>query len=172
MRLTRYTDYALRVLLYLGTRPDAVCSISEMARAYGISQNHLMKVVHDLGKAGYVSSVRGRFGGICLARSAAEINVGELVRHTEDDFDLVDCPSCVIAPACGLSSVLSDALRAFMAVLDGRSLADLLAERQAAMALLLGHAALPPRAGEVGGLSRDGELHRTAKRLKREAASD
>lgn len=128
LRLTRYTDFSLRVLLYLGAKPDAVCAISEIAHAYNISQNHLMKVVHGLGKAGYVSSVRGRFGGIRLARPASQINIGELVRHTEDDFDLVDCPSCIIAPACGLSSSLSDALRAFMAVLDARSLADLLAD--------------------------------------------
>lgn len=168
MRLTRYTDYALRVLMYLGAKPDAVCSISEIARAYGISQNHLMKVVHDLGKAGYVSSVRGRYGGIRLARPAVQINVGELVRHTEDDFDLVDCPSCVIAPACGLSATLSDALRAFMAVLDGRSLADLVRDRQAAMARLLGHAPMVPRVPEPASPAPDGALHRTAQRLKRE----
>jgi Rrf2 family transcriptional regulator, nitric oxide-sensitive transcriptional repressor len=142
VRLTRYTDYAMRVLLYLGAKPDEVCAISEIARAYNISQNHLMKVVHDLGKAGYVSSVRGRFGGIRLARPAAQINVGELVRHTEDDFDLVDCPSCIIAPACGLSVSLAEALRAFMEVLDSRSLADILADRQAALSRLLGSA--PP----------------------------
>jgi Rrf2 family nitric oxide-sensitive transcriptional repressor len=138
MRLTRYTDYALRVLIYLGARPDDLCSIAEIARGYGISQNHLMKVVHDLGKAGYVAGTRGRFGGIRLARPAAEINVGALVRLTEDDFDLVECGSCVIAPACGLSTCLDDALRAFMAVLDARSLADLLTERQDALARFLG----------------------------------
>jgi Rrf2 family transcriptional regulator, nitric oxide-sensitive transcriptional repressor len=126
MKLTRYTDYALRVLLYLSARPERLCSISEMSRSYGISQNHLMKVVHDLGKAGFVASARGRLGGIRLARPPEEIIIGSVVRHTEDGFDLVDCGSCIIAPACGLTGVLREALDAFMAVLDSHTLADLL----------------------------------------------
>jgi Rrf2 family transcriptional regulator, nitric oxide-sensitive transcriptional repressor len=131
MRLTRYTDYAMRVLLYLGARPERLCSIAEIAGAYGISQNHLMKVVNDLARAGYVASVRGRSGGIRLGAPAGEINVGTVVRHTEDDFRLADCPSCVIAPACGLQGALNEALAAFMAVLDRYTLADLLAKRDA-----------------------------------------
>ncbi|MGV3479215.1 MAG: Rrf2 family transcriptional regulator [Sphingobium sp.] len=129
MRLTRYTDYAMRVLLYLGARPDALCSIAEVSRAYGISQNHLMKVVNDLAREGYVASVRGRFGGIRLGRPAGEINVGAVVRHTEDGFELVDCGGCVIAPVCGLTGALDEALAAFMRVLDGYTLEDLLARR-------------------------------------------
>lgn len=125
MRLTRYSDYAMRVLLYLAARDDRLCSIAEMAAAYGISRNHLMKVLHDLGRAGYVTSVRGRAGGYRLARPADEINVGALLRDTEDGFDLVDCPNCRIAPGCGLSPVLGEALAAFFAVLDGCTLADL-----------------------------------------------
>jgi Rrf2 family nitric oxide-sensitive transcriptional repressor len=167
--LTRYTDFALRVLMYLGTRPDDVCSIAEIARAYGVSQNHLMKVVHDLGKAGYVTSVRGRFGGIRLARPASEINIGALVRYTEDDFDLVECSTCVIAPVCGLSLSLTDALAAFMAVLDARSLADLLAERQATMARLLGRP-LPIRpTAEPQRLPAGATLTTKAQRLKQKA---
>lgn len=127
MRLTRYTDFAMRVLLYLGARRDGLCSISEMATAYGISQNHLMKVVSDLVHEGYLESVRGRSGGVRLALPASEINVGKLVRHTEDEFDLVGCSECIIAPACGLTSVLDEALSAFLAVLDRYSLADVLA---------------------------------------------
>jgi len=126
MRLTRYTDYALRVLIYLGARPDALCSIAEISRAYDISQNHLMKVVNDLVNAGYLASARGRFGGIRLARPPAEINVGAVIRHTEDGFDLVDCSDCVIAPACGLTGALRQALAAFLAVLDDYALADLI----------------------------------------------
>jgi len=126
MRLTRYTDYALRVLIYLGARPDALCSIAEISRAYDISQNHLMKVVNDLVNAGYLASARGRFGGIRLARPPAEINVGAVIRHTEDGFDLVDCSDCVIAPACGLTGALRQALAAFLAVLDDYTLADLI----------------------------------------------
>ncbi|MBR2813939.1 MAG: Rrf2 family transcriptional regulator [Reyranella sp.] len=135
MRLTRYTDYAMRVLLYLGAQPDKVCSISEIARAYGISQNHLMKVAHDLGKAGYVEGVRGRLGGIRLARPADQINVGDVVRRTEEGFELVECGSCVIAPACGLTGALDEALAAFMAVLDRYTLADLLKKRSKLMRL-------------------------------------
>ncbi len=129
MKLTRYTDYALRVLMHLAARPERLSSISEIARTYGISQNHLMKVVHDLRKEGFVAAVRGRSGGIRLARPADEIIVGQVVRHTEEGFNLVDCPSCVIAPACGLTGVLAEALSAFMAVLDRHTLADLVANR-------------------------------------------
>jgi len=135
MRLTRYSDYAIRVLLYLGASPDRRCAIAEISRAYGISQNHLMKVVNDLVKAGYVASTRGRFGGIRLARAPAEINLGTVIRHTEDGFDLVDCGACIIAPACGLTGALAEALGAFMAVLDGYTLADLLAKRAGLAAL-------------------------------------
>ena len=141
MRLTRYTDYAMRVLLYLGARPEQLCSIGEIAGAYRISQNHLMKVVNDLARQGYVESVRGRFGGIRLGRAAAEINVGAVIRHTEDGFDLVDCGGCIIAPACGLTGALHEALAAFMAVLDGYSLADLLARRGDIRLLFAAHAA-------------------------------
>lgn len=129
MRFTRYTDYAVRVLIYLASRPDALCSIPEIAKAYGISQNHLMKVVHDLGRAGYITSVRGRFGGIRLARAPEQINVGAVVRQTEEGFELVDCGSCIIAPACGFTGVLNEALRAFMAVLDRYTLADLVSQK-------------------------------------------
>ncbi len=129
MKLTRYTDYSLRVLMHLAAKPDRLSSISEIARTYGISQNHLMKVVHDLRKEGFVAAVRGRSGGIRLARPADEIIVGQVVRHTEEGFNLVDCPSCVIAPACGLTGVLAEALSAFMAVLDRHTLADLVANR-------------------------------------------
>lgn len=129
MRLTRYTDYAMRVLLYLGARQDRLCSIAEIAQAYGISQNHLMKVVSDLVNAGYLVSVRGRFGGVRLARPPDQINVGAVVRHTEDGFDLVDCGSCIIAPACGLTGALHQALAAFMKVLDGYTLEGLLSRR-------------------------------------------
>ena len=140
MRLTRYTDYAMRVLIYLGAQPDRVCSIAEIAQAYGVSRNHLMKVAHDLGKAGYIEGVRGRTGGIRLARPAARINVGAVVRRTEPDFDLVECGSCVIAPACALTGVMDEALAAFMAVLDGYTLADMLVKQSKLMRLFK----LPP----------------------------
>lgn len=127
MRLTQYTDYALRVLMYLGARPDRLCSIGEVAGAFSISRNHLMKVVNDLARAGFVESLRGRAGGIRLGRPAQAINVGVLVRHTEDSFSMADCATCVIAPDCRLKCVLRQAVDAFLAVLDGQTLADLLA---------------------------------------------
>jgi Rrf2 family nitric oxide-sensitive transcriptional repressor len=137
MRLTRYTDYALRTLLHLAARPEAPCSVASIARAQRVSQNHLVKVAHELTRAGYVATLRGRTGGLRLARAAEHINIGAVVRHMEADFTLADCPGCIIAPACGLSSVLNDALGAFLAVLDRHSLADLVAPRQAALRRLL-----------------------------------
>jgi Rrf2 family nitric oxide-sensitive transcriptional repressor len=137
LRLKSYTDYAMRVLMHLAARPDRLASIGEIARTYRISHNHLMKVVHDLRKQGFLDSVRGRSGGIRLARPASEISVGEVVRHTEGGFDLVDCGSCVIAPACSLTAALHNARRAFMDVLDGYSLASLVEERQAGLRQLL-----------------------------------
>ena len=129
MRLTRYTDYAMRVLLHLAARDDGLASIGEIARLYDISQNHLMKVVQDLGKAGFVRTVRGRGGGIALAMPADQVVVGQVVRHTEDGFHLVDCTACVIAPACSLPRVLNEATAAFIAVLDKYTLADLMDRR-------------------------------------------
>ena len=129
MRLTRYTDFALRVLLYLAARPEGLSSIASISRAYGVSQNHLMKVVNDLANSGYVATVRGRSGGVRLGRDPGEINIGAVVRHTEDSFQVVDCGTCVIAPVCGLSSALDDAVKAFLGVLDGYTLADLMTTR-------------------------------------------
>ncbi|CAN5486081.1 nitric oxide-sensing transcriptional repressor NsrR [soil metagenome] len=135
MRLTRYTDYAMRVLLHLAARDDGLSSIGEIATLYRISQNHLMKVVQDLGKAGFVRTVRGRGGGIALARPADQIVVGQVVRQTEEGFQLVDCSTCVIAPACSLPRVLNEATAAFIAVLDKYSLEDLLDQRHQMRAL-------------------------------------
>lgn len=129
MRLSRYTDYALRVLLYLGRQPGELASIAEMARGFAISQSHLMKVVSDLVGAGYLESVRGRNGGVRLARPPGDIRIGALVRHTEDDFDLAACGTCLIAPACGLTSMFDEALIAFLGVLDTYTLADALGRK-------------------------------------------
>ncbi|PTQ12140.1 Rrf2 family transcriptional regulator [Sphingomonas oleivorans] len=142
MKLTRYTDYALRVLIHLGAHEGEIASIGQIARLYGISQNHLMKVVQDLGRTGFVETVRGRNGGLRLGRPAAEINLGQLVRHTEGGFDLVDCDDCLIAPACSLPKLLAEATRAFLAVLDKYSLADLVA-RPADLRALFDSAPLP-----------------------------
>ncbi|MEO1969463.1 MAG: Rrf2 family transcriptional regulator [Sphingomonadaceae bacterium] len=130
MRLTLHSDYAMRVLLHLGAQPERLVSIAEIAESYRISRNHLTKVVHGLVIAGLVDSVRGRSGGIRLARSTQEINLGDVLRLTEEGFELVDCANCVIAPACGLTAVVNEALAAFMAVFDGYTLADILGRRK------------------------------------------
>jgi Rrf2 family nitric oxide-sensitive transcriptional repressor len=135
MRLTTYSDYSMRVLLYLGARKDQLCSVAEIARAYGISQNHLTKVVHGLGKSGFVASVRGRSGGIRLAKPADQIVLGAVMRETEDDFDLVDCGHCALSGACGLACALDEATAAFLAVLDSYTLADLLGRRRQMLSL-------------------------------------
>jgi Rrf2 family nitric oxide-sensitive transcriptional repressor len=144
MKLTLFTDYSIRVLLYLGTRPERLCSIAEIARGYRISQNHLMKVVNKLAREGYVESVRGRGGGIRLGRVPEAINLGALVRDTEDGFDLADCGGCVVAPACGVTGVLGEALEAFLAVLDRYTLADMLSSRLRLAELLMADPAPAP----------------------------
>ena len=146
MRLTAYTDYSLRTLIYLALNGPGLATINDIARSYGISRNHLMKVAHQLGVVGYVATVRGKNGGLRLARPATAINLGDVVRRMEPDLALVPCfnpaGTCRIRSVCTLKGVLGEALGAFLAVLDRYSLADLLAP-QAALAALL---ALPPAA--------------------------
>lgn len=147
MKLTLYSDYALRVLTYAGAHGDRLCSVGEIAEAYAISRNHLTKVVHDLGRTGFLESARGRSGGIRLARPPADIGIGEVVRHTEDGFTLVECGSCRIAPGCRLNGIFGRAMAAFLAVLDEYTLADLLDRPAELTALLAGfrEAAAPAR---------------------------
>ncbi|ACG79586.1 conserved predicted transcriptional regulator [Phenylobacterium zucineum HLK1] len=140
MRLTGYTDFALRVLMYIAVHPDRRPTIAEIAAGYGISKNHLMKVVFDLGRAGYIETVRGKNGGLRLARPAESIGVGELVRRTEGDMALAPClgraDGCVITPACRLKGVLVEARTAFMDVLDRYTIADLARQPESLRALL------------------------------------
>ena len=131
MRLTRYTDYSLRVLIHLALYPEQLCSIGEIARTYGISHNHLVKAVHALARNGFVQTVRGRTGGIRLARPASKISVGEVVRKTEEGFQLADCPSCTLSPACGLTGVLAQGVTAMLKVYDSHTIADLVKEKGA-----------------------------------------
>ncbi len=130
MKLSRYTDYALRVLMHIAVRGDRASSIPEIARAYSISEDHLRKVVHSLGKAGFIATQRGRGGGLRLGRPEIEINLGSVVRHTEDSFRLVPCPECLISPVCRLPGVLNEAVQAFLGVLDKYTLADLSSPRR------------------------------------------
>lgn len=124
MKLTRYTDYALRVLIYLALNQNRQCSIAEIANGYGVSQNHLMKVVQQLAREGLVASMRGRGGGLKLGRSPADIRIGPVVRLTEPDMDLAECGKCVISGVCGLTSVFGRATSAFLDVLDRVTLED------------------------------------------------
>ena len=131
MRLTDYTDYSLRTLMYLGMHRDNLVTIQDIATAYGISKSHLMKVVHQLGIAGLVETIRGRSGGLRLRKEPEEINIGDVVRGTEPDFMMVECFSretneCVLAPSCELHDVLRRATAAYLEVLAGVTLADLL----------------------------------------------
>jgi Rrf2 family nitric oxide-sensitive transcriptional repressor len=131
VQLTRFSDYSLRVLLYLATHQDRVVSINEVSRAYGVSHHHLVKVVQRLLEKDLIASTRGRSGGLRLNRPPSTINIGALVRATEPHFDLVECfdratNTCPIDSACGLKGVLRNAQAAFLKVLDDRTLADFL----------------------------------------------
>ncbi|HAC58467.1 MAG TPA: BadM/Rrf2 family transcriptional regulator [Rhodobiaceae bacterium] len=141
MRLTLHTDYALRVLMHLALAPGRLVTISEVAASFSISRNHLVKVAHELGQAGFVETMRGRGGGLRLARPPEEIAIGDVVRAMEEDFRIVECfdrdaNSCCIAPACRLKRLLKEALDAWLAVLDGATLADLV-EKPAPLRRLL-----------------------------------
>lgn len=129
MRLTVHSDYSLRVLMYLAVFPDRLATIEQIATAYGISQNHVMKVVQTLARNGFIETLRGRSGGIRLALPAQDITVGGVLRATEEDFHLVECfrskSACCITPVCRLKGALSNALEAYLHVLDDWTLAQL-----------------------------------------------
>lgn len=130
MRLTTMTDYALRLLMHVGQHRDRLCTIAEVAQVYGISEAHLMKITHQLGLAGWIETVRGKGGGMRLAREPAQINLGALVRSVEPDFLLVEClasgSACTLTGQCRLTRVVAGALDAFMLQLDSHTLADVL----------------------------------------------
>lgn len=136
MRITRYTDYSLRVLMYLANKGETLSTIAEIAASYDISRNHLMKVVQELNSKGYLIATRGKNGGLRLKGKPEDINVGALVRETEQDLELVECfgsnNQCIITPVCQLRRALAEALDAFFAKLDEYTLADLLPQEKAA----------------------------------------
>jgi Rrf2 family transcriptional regulator, nitric oxide-sensitive transcriptional repressor len=147
MRLTTYTDYSLRVLIYLGVQSDKLVTIKQISEHYGISNNHLLKVVHQLGLLGFIETVRGRNGGLRLARPASQIVIGDVVRKMEQDMALVHCfaaegridpaSECRIMNACVLKGALSKALQAFLDVLDQYTLAELVAQKNRLAELLM-----------------------------------
>ena len=150
MKLTTFTDYSLRVLIYLATQPAQRATIAQVAAAYEVSENHLVKVVHFLGKHGWLKNVRGKGGGLELALAPERIGLGQVVRQTEGQA-LAECFSesggnCCIAPSCRLRGVLGEAVTAFYAVLDRYSLADLVTNRQELAKVLFVPRAAPAKA--------------------------
>lgn len=131
MRLTAYTDYTLRTLMHLAVNRDRLVTIQDIADIHGISKNHLMSVVHHLGLTGMVETVRGRNGGLRLNKEPANIHIGDVVRSTETDFFMAECfdrenRACLYTPSCALKVVLRKATAAYLDVLDGVTLADLI----------------------------------------------
>lgn len=148
MRLTKHSDYALRVLVYVASAEGRQVSTEEVSAAFGISAHHLVKVVGKLGKSGFLTIKRGRTGGFALARDAAEIRLGQVVEATEPDFAFVECmesgnDSCVLTGSCGLVRPLREAQRAFIAALDQYTLADAVGSRGPRYRRLLGLTAIP-----------------------------
>ncbi|MGM0782645.1 MAG: Rrf2 family transcriptional regulator [Pseudomonadota bacterium] len=141
MRLTRFTDYSLRVLIYLAVKGDERSTITEIADTFEISRNHLMKVVQELSHKGYITAIRGKNGGLLLDRAPEDISLGTLVRDMEHELSLVECfrdhNDCIITPACRLKPILNEALAAFLEVLDRYTLADMLGRRQPQLAQLM-----------------------------------
>ena len=141
MRLTTFTDYNLRVLIYLAIQPERRATIAEIAKAFDISESHLMKVVHFLGKHGFLANVRGKGGGLTLAKPPEEINVGAIVQLTEADALLAECFNedhnvCVITRVCQLRQVLGEAAKAFNDVLNQYTVADLISQRRSLARIL------------------------------------
>lgn len=164
MRLTNYSDYALRTLMYLAVIPDrnTLATITDIANSYQISRSHLTKIIHQLAQIGYIESVRGKNGGIRLAKAAQDINLGEVIRQTEPDFHVVPCfpapgcdaqsrsnskskaqpkPAdyCAITPVCKLKSVFAEATGAFLKVMDNYTLADIVANEEVLWQILKFH---------------------------------
>lgn len=150
MRMTLHTDYALRTLIYLAVRPDQLITVRAIADSYGLSRNHLLKVALNLNRGGFIETVRGRSGGLRLAKPAGEITVGAVVRHLEEDFALVECLRaggglCSISSLCRMKEIFRDALAAFLTVLDSHTIGDVAKDSDALAALLGFQAAAPCR---------------------------
>lgn len=141
MQLTARSNYSMRLMMYCALRPGTVTPVAEVARACNMSEAHLGKIANELARHGFVETVRGRRGGVRIARPAAEINVGEIVRATELGRCFVECldpatNTCPLIDACRFRSILGRAVEAFLGVLDGYTLADLIVERDELMAAL------------------------------------
>ncbi|WP_265519322.1 RrF2 family transcriptional regulator [Nitratireductor luteus] len=152
MRMTLHTDYALRMLMMLGIRDGEPVTVQQVAESFGLSRNHLLKVALKLRNLSVITATRGRSGGIALARRPEDINIGAIIRATEDDFAMVECMktdggACLLSPACRLKGVVHEALQAYLAVFDKYSLADLIQNKEALGLLLqMEHGKAPQRA--------------------------
>ncbi|GGB35836.1 transcriptional regulator [Oceanisphaera marina] len=138
MKLTTYTDFGLRTLMYLATLPEGeLSSVARVSEIYNISRNHLVKVVNQLAREGYIRAVRGKNGGICLARSQGDINVGQVIRALENNLNGIDCgsPACYLVRVCRLKGALQQAMEAFLQVMDGYTLADLTGNKDELMVI-------------------------------------
>ena len=149
MKLTAFTDYSLRVLIYLAAQPRRRATIADIAAAFEVSENHLTKVVHFLGKAGWLATVRGKGGGLELAMPPELVGIGKVIRETEGAVVPAECfghngSNCAIGDICGLRGVLNDAVNAFYSVLDQYTLADLVRNRQSLARVLFSEHAVPP----------------------------
>lgn len=140
MQLTRYTDFGVRTLMYLAVQPDrtTLFRIAEITQVFDLSPNHVSKIVHHLGKLGYLETIRGKTGGFRLGKPACEINLGQLVRVLENSLAPIDCskPYCRFTPACKLKGVLAHAVDAYLNVLDQYSLQDIVSNRDELLVLL------------------------------------
>lgn len=135
MQLTQFTDYSLRVLIYLAEKKEGLSTVSEIAEYHGISRNHLVKVIHNLALTGFIVTTRGRNGGMMLSRPPVEIVLGDVVRNTEPNFDIAECFNsanncCVITPSCGLKSIFREAQEGFINAMDKHTLADAVARNK------------------------------------------
>ena len=154
MRMTLHSDYALRMLIYLAVHPDRPVTVGDIAAAYRLSRNHLLKVALNLSKGGFVETIRGRSGGLRLAKPAAEITIGAVVRHLEEDFALVEClkaggGACAISPLCRMKGLFSEALAAFLNVLDRHTIGEIVGKPDALAALFGGGGLAPPRISDT-----------------------
>lgn len=138
MQLTRHSDYSLRVLIYLALHQEKLSNISEIANSFNVSRNHLVKVVHELSKLGYIHTIRGHGGGLELSRSPEDISVGDVIRQTENTLDVINCkqPPCPILPSCKLKRALAEATKAFLETLDTYTIADLTKDKYRLMKLI------------------------------------
>src|SRR4029079_16807777 len=169
MRLTVYTDYALRLLMYLALKDDGLATIEEIAKSYGISKNHLMKVAHQLGVAGFIDTVRGRRGGLRLAKPTKAIGIGDGVRHTEPDMAIVMCfepinADCAVLPYCVLRKALARARDAFVDVIDDYALSDLVKQRATLQTMLSIGAVKPQKNFAMNGARESAGNRRSLKR--------